>query len=114
MTSGHYMNFISLQYGASVLGVENVKLVKPHVCTVSNVGLLYAKYLIKVIPITGRSNRRLMNMRKSTMGAVTSLAYSHPQVLYTALANILHKQNYLATEVVEIIMPKRYNNIINT
>src|SRR6218665_89216 len=36
MTSGHYMNFISLQYGTSVLVVEIVKLVKPRVCTVFN------------------------------------------------------------------------------
>src|SRR6218665_3051588 len=29
-----------------ILGVEIVKLVKPHVCTVSNLGLLYVQYLI--------------------------------------------------------------------
>src|SRR6218665_1530262 len=46
MTSGHCMNFISLQYGTSVLGVEIVKLVKPHVCSVSNLCLLYPQYLM--------------------------------------------------------------------
>jgi len=29
MTSGHYMNFISLQFGTSALGVVIVKLVNP-------------------------------------------------------------------------------------
>src|SRR6218665_825057 len=42
MTSGKYMNFTSMQHGTSVLGVEIVKLV----CTVSNLGLLYAQYLM--------------------------------------------------------------------
>ena len=36
------MNFISMQHGTSVLGVEIVKLV----CTVSKLGLLYAQYLM--------------------------------------------------------------------
>src|SRR6218665_2665780 len=42
------MNFISLQYGrpTSVLGLEIVKLVKPHVCSVSNLGLFYAQYMM--------------------------------------------------------------------
>ena len=47
----HYMNVIglSLQYGTSVLGVEIVKLAKPHVFSVSNVGLLYAQYLMPTL-----------------------------------------------------------------
>jgi len=57
------MNFISLQYGTSVFGVEIVKLVKPQVCTVSNLGLLYAQYLMSC----GFSYFELFKFRNSVL-----------------------------------------------
>src|SRR6218665_526078 len=42
----HAFHITAVRYFGDLLGVEIVKLVKPHVCTVSNLGLLYAQYLM--------------------------------------------------------------------
>src|SRR6218665_2683545 len=44
---------------------------------------LHIQYPLKVFIQTGRPNRRLMNMRKSAWGDVTSLAYPQALLLYT-------------------------------
>src|SRR6218665_2314275 len=78
MTSGHYMNFISLQYGTLVLGIKIVKLVKPHVCSVSNLGLLYAQYLM----LCGFSCFELFKFPNSAPHFINVGVSQVPQFLY--------------------------------